>query len=369
MPRARDILTSARARVVDAWSRVSAEDRQRLGRHAIAVGVAALSTLLAQALGTNPAGSLYFADFVIAVVAWEYGLSTGSVAALTALLAGRVAAVALAGAPMSLWLTAALGAKGLLIAAVAAALAARRRVNLAELSDLVNRNLSLQEAARRRAAEFSELAATSADEHATLRREADAARLQLTTLQSVTDPALNALDAAELLTTLLERMRVALNADGVGLYHFGNPGGRVCSAPSGVRPLGGGARSQPESRGYQTGRTALRAQRRRARRRYEPVSVASVGDVADSGADRARRAAAARRGGGKPPGATLDRMGAGSDPGRRRAGGGAAPAPPVRGRGLTGRPGGRAWQVRRARPVPHSDRPARLARSAFGACL
>jgi hypothetical protein len=257
MPRARDILTSARARAVDAWRRVSAEDRQRLRRHAIAIAAAALSTLLAQALGAGPAGSLYFADFVIAVVAWEYGLSSGSVAALTALLTGRVAAVALAGAPMSLWLTAALGAKGLLIAVVAAALAAFRRVDLAELSDLVDRNLSLQAAARRRAAEFSELAATSADEHATLRREADAARLQLTTLQSVTDPALNALDAAELLTTLLERMRVALNADGVALYHFGKPGGRVCSAPSGVLPLGGGARSQPESRGYQTGRTAL----------------------------------------------------------------------------------------------------------------
>ena len=50
-----------------------------------------------------------------------------------------------------------------------------------------------------------------------LRQEADIAREQLETLQSVTDPSLNALAGTELVSALLDRLRLALDAAEAGM--------------------------------------------------------------------------------------------------------------------------------------------------------
>jgi PAS domain S-box-containing protein len=54
-----------------------------------------------------------------------------------------------------------------------------------------------------------------------LREEADVAQAQLAALQNVTDPFLNTLGDTESVTTILNRLREAIQAEGVALVHFG----------------------------------------------------------------------------------------------------------------------------------------------------
>ena len=254
---ARSCRVSMQAATRRAWERVSVEERRTLRTHAIAVATVAAATVLTLGLGPRAAGPMLLADLVIATAAWLGGFSSGAVATFSAVLVARIVAEPLAGTAVGLWLALLLCIKGLTVAAACAALSARARADRQRLSEFEQRIEQMQADARRRRDELTELEASSAEVHAKLRQEADVARRQLRTLQSVTDPALNTLDGDELVISLLDRMCFALGADGVALYHFERLGGRVFSASSGISPLGKGKSRQPQFSDYQNGRTTL----------------------------------------------------------------------------------------------------------------
>jgi PAS domain S-box-containing protein len=79
---------------------------------------------------------------------------------------------------------------------------------------MIVRDLTRQQA--RAAAERS-----TAEAHTQLRAEAELAQQQLSTLQDLTDPALNAFDDVQLVTELLDRLRASINAEGIALIHSG----------------------------------------------------------------------------------------------------------------------------------------------------
>jgi hypothetical protein len=215
---------------------------------------AASATALTLATDLRAAGVLLLADAVVAAAAWSGGMATGAVAALVAVLAARLTAVPLSGATLELWPALLLVAKGLGVAAVFGALGARVRADGEELIQLRGRIQRLERDARSRTLELEALEAASAEIHAQLRDEADVARRQLTMLQSVTDPMLQALDGTELVTSLLERMCTALGADGVALYHLDKRGGRIFAVGKGARPTGS---REPLADGYRIGRAML----------------------------------------------------------------------------------------------------------------
>jgi PAS domain-containing protein len=106
---------------------------------------------------------------------------------------------------------------------------------------------------------------------ARLRTEADAAHRQLAALQQVTDPLLNALASAEQVTTLLDRLREAIAADGVALIRTGGFGRRVFCASGGLQCQRAGQESQAELRGDRPGRALII--------HNDPVGVSQVSAV------------------------------------------------------------------------------------------
>jgi hypothetical protein len=194
---------------------------------------------------------------VIAAAAWSGGRSAGAAAALAAVLTARVAAVPLGGVPVGPWITLMLIVKGLLVTAVVSSVAEEMREDERRMALLEAGAERLQAERRQLRDELRQVRESSSAAEEVLRHDADEARRQLTTLQSVTDPQLNALDAVELVASLLERVREALGADGVALYHLSGLRGRVYSAASGIRPADTGKRRPLEMASYQNGRTAL----------------------------------------------------------------------------------------------------------------
>jgi PAS domain S-box-containing protein len=91
-------------------------------------------------------------------------------------------------------------------------------------------------------------AASAAETQTALREEADLAQRQLATLQHVTDPVLNTLPALESATALLERLRDAIDADGVALIRTGAFRRRVVVTNASLEPDGGSDRRQNEAR-------------------------------------------------------------------------------------------------------------------------
>jgi len=253
--RARAYRAWAQAAVARALAGVGPEARRRLRDHGIAIVCAAAATIVTLATGLGAAGPFLLADVVVAAAAWLGGLSTGAVAALAAVLAARLTAVPLSGLELEAWPALLLAARALAIAAVSATLAAKGRTDEECVSGLERHIQRLEADARRQGEEFSEVRVSTAEAHAQLQSEVDVARQQLTMLQSVTDPALNALDGPTLVTSLLERVCAALGADGVALYHLDGCGGRIFAASQGLRPLGAGR--EPRKSDYRTGRAAL----------------------------------------------------------------------------------------------------------------
>jgi PAS domain S-box-containing protein len=92
---------------------------------------------------------------------------------------------------------------------------------------------------RTREQEWQAFTASTADAQVALREEADVAHRQLATLQHVTDPSLYALPTADVVTALLDRLREAVDADGVALVRGGGPRRRVAAASQGLQPVGG----------------------------------------------------------------------------------------------------------------------------------
>jgi PAS domain-containing protein len=104
---------------------------------------------------------------------------------------------------------------------------------------------------------WQEFAASAAQTQTVLREEADSAQRQLATLQDMTDPSLNALGGAELVTTLLERLRIAIGAEGIAFADVGRFRPRVFCAPGGVQGESGVNRHRAEGRSQQSARTLL----------------------------------------------------------------------------------------------------------------
>jgi PAS domain S-box-containing protein len=91
---------------------------------------------------------------------------------------------------------------------------------------------------RTREQEWQAFSASAAAAQLALREEAETARRQLATLQHVTDPLLYALPTGDVVTALLERLRQAVDADGVALVRGAGPRVRVVAAMEGLQPAG-----------------------------------------------------------------------------------------------------------------------------------
>jgi PAS domain S-box-containing protein len=91
---------------------------------------------------------------------------------------------------------------------------------------------------RTREQEWQAFTASTANAQLALREEAEAAQRQLATLQHVTDPSLYALPTGDVVTTLLDRLRQAINADGVALVCGTGPRAHVVAATEGLQPAG-----------------------------------------------------------------------------------------------------------------------------------
>jgi hypothetical protein len=101
---------------------------------------------------------------------------------------------------------------------------------------------------RTREQQWDAFAASSADAQVALREEADVAHRQLATLQHVTDPSLNALPASQAAAALLERLRVAIDADGVALIRVGPFRRRIVSLGDSLAAQGAAERRQNDAR-------------------------------------------------------------------------------------------------------------------------
>jgi PAS domain S-box-containing protein len=105
--------------------------------------------------------------------------------------------------------------------------------------------------------EWRAFAAATSDAQTALRLEADAARRQLATLQSVTDPSLNGSSEAHLVTALLDRLREAVAADGVALVQVDASQPRVFPSSGGLQPTLEADRRRASARGLADGRILL----------------------------------------------------------------------------------------------------------------
>ena len=106
--------------------------------------------------------------------------------------------------------------------------------------------------------EWQAFTASTADAQMALREEAEVARKQLATLQHVTDPSLYALPTADVVTALLDRLRVAVDADGVALVHgHGAAHRRVVAATEGLQPSAAAERQRGETDRIPDHRTLL----------------------------------------------------------------------------------------------------------------
>jgi PAS domain S-box-containing protein len=98
---------------------------------------------------------------------------------------------------------------------------------------------------RTREQEWQAFTASTADAQVALREEADIAHRQLATLQHVTDPSLYALPTADVVTALLDRLREAVDADGVALVRGQSSRRRVVAATDGLQPIVAADRPDP----------------------------------------------------------------------------------------------------------------------------
>jgi hypothetical protein len=253
----RGAATNTWQRAGTAWGAVDGAERRRLRSHTAAIAGAAGAVLLTLVAGIAPAGPLILADVIIVAAAWLGGFSSGVVATLTVVLVGRIAGLSEPGVPLQLWVAVVIGVKGLLIAGVTAALAARVEADGEELAERDGRIDRLCQDVHRLRTELSATEAASVQTQATMSHETQAARAQLATLQHLTDPAVSGLHGPELVITLLDRLRAAVGADGMALCLVEGRTGRIFSATEGIAPLGAVKRTPTEFREYQARRTTL----------------------------------------------------------------------------------------------------------------
>ncbi len=87
--------------------------------------------------------------------------------------------------------------------------------------------------------EWQAFTLSAANAQVALREEAQIAQRHLAMLQHVTDPSLYALPTGEVVAVLLERLREAVDADGVALVRGTGPRPRIVAAKGGLQPAGG----------------------------------------------------------------------------------------------------------------------------------
>ncbi len=90
-----------------------------------------------------------------------------------------------------------------------------------------------------------------------LQREADVANRQLLTLRHLTDPSLNSLDGDAFASTLLDRLRAAIDAEGVAMIYMEKFRRRVMCAASGMQCERGVYRPPLDLRRADAGRTLM----------------------------------------------------------------------------------------------------------------
>jgi PAS domain S-box-containing protein len=90
-----------------------------------------------------------------------------------------------------------------------------------------------------------------------LRQDADVANRQLLTLRHVTDPSLNSMDGSDLVATVLDRLREAIDAEGVALVSMEKFRRRVVCAASGLQSERGVYRPPLDLRRADAGRTLM----------------------------------------------------------------------------------------------------------------
>ena len=90
-----------------------------------------------------------------------------------------------------------------------------------------------------------------------LQQEADVANHQLWTLRHLTDPSLNSLTTGEFVATLLDRLRAAIDGEGVALVFMENFRRRVICAESGLQSERGVYRPPLDLRRADAGRTLM----------------------------------------------------------------------------------------------------------------
>lgn len=106
---------------------------------------------------------------------------------------------------------------------------------------------------RSREQEWHTFVDQSNDLQSALREEVDVARRQLATLQHVTDPSLSPLGTRQAVPTFLERLRAALEVEGVAFIPVGRPRS-IVTATEGLEPEDVTDRWPPDSRALQSGR-------------------------------------------------------------------------------------------------------------------
>jgi PAS domain S-box-containing protein len=131
------------------------------------------------------------------------------------------------------------------------------RIEVHRLSDSPSRDLTVVVRDRSQEEEWAAFAEASGHRQAALREEADAAQRQLETLQHVTDPELNLLPTAQAITTLLDRLRAAIESDGVAVIRRGGPRRQIFTASEGLKPEFAVERRQSDGWPPQPGRILI----------------------------------------------------------------------------------------------------------------
>jgi len=251
-----DLGSSVRSTVGRRLAEISAEERRRLRAFVFALAAVAVAALMRLLLGLEATPFLFF-YVAVAVSAWNGGIWPGVVAALAALLAERVNSNIPAGSSND-WVTGiAFVAESLAITLVVGRLAASVEQTEDRLWAADSRISELESHDRDLRRELADFTTSMAKAETALRQEADIAREQLETLQSVTDPSLNALAGTELVVALLDRLRLVLDADGVAVMRVGAFRSRVMTARAGLQPTTGARKTLAEVRQHPTGRTLL----------------------------------------------------------------------------------------------------------------
>ncbi|HSK08521.1 MAG TPA: GAF domain-containing protein [Vicinamibacterales bacterium] len=222
----------------------SEREREKRAAYAFALLLVALVAAVKDVTGVtvNDAPFTLYAFAIAASAAWG-GFTPALVTTLASLLVGGLGAAP----PVTTESQLLFGAEGLSLAVIVWVFRSRIQAREARLDaaqatiaalKAQGREGHLLDTARRR--EWDEYRHAAALAQAALQQAADDARQQLAAIESLTDPSLNPLGGASMVTELLERLRACVRADGAALVQPGRVGTAVVAA-RGLQPAAGQA--------------------------------------------------------------------------------------------------------------------------------